>query len=66
MNSGICSLLALIEALIDSWISSMISLFLCFPFDEFPKSSLIDYLIAEPDEAANYSRIDSLIPLYPE
>jgi hypothetical protein len=42
------------------------SLFLCFPFDEFPKSSRIDYFIAEPDEAANYSRIDSLIAISPE
>ncbi len=58
MYSGIWSLLALFEPLIDYWISSAISLLLCFPPEEFA----MDYLMnPDPEDAANYSLIDSLI-----
>ena len=65
INSGIWSLLALPDCLIDYCISSLISLLLSLPPDEWPIDSLIDYFINPDPDAINYYLIDYLIaPLY--
>lgn len=67
INSGICYFMALLDALIDSWISSMMSLFLFFPWEEVANYSRMDYFMnPEPEDAAKSYLIDSFIPLSPE